>query len=385
MHRVEPGLGAAARGILPSGVAARLVSLDQFRGYTVLGMFVVNFLGAFTATPALLKHHNTYFSYADSIMPQFFFAVGFAYRLTFLRGLASGDRGSVCWRIWRRNLKLILLGAVIYVAPAAVIALARSPHPSLSRFVTEALQGDLFQTLVHIGVTALWIMPVIGARPAVRLLFAAGSAGLHLGLSHWFYYDWVTTVGGIDGGILGFLTWTIPMIAGSLAYDLLVRTGKPGNAIGSLLGWGAGLMVLGYGLSCLNLATPPNAPAHAGLCSWLVEPPFVPPTHPVNLWTMSQQAGSVTYLTFGAGLSLVLYAGFVWACDVRRIQIGIWRTLGSNALAGYVIHGVACWGFGSLLLRRAPLETVLLALFAYSVFCYGCVRVLEWKRIYWRM
>jgi len=66
MHRVEPGLGAAARGILPSGVAARLVSLDQFRGYTVLGMFVVNFLGGFTVTPALLKHHNTYFSYADS-------------------------------------------------------------------------------------------------------------------------------------------------------------------------------------------------------------------------------------------------------------------------------------------------------------------------------
>ena len=158
------------------------------------------------------------------------------------------------------------------------------------------------------------------AARQVRLLFAAGSAGLHLALSHWFYYHWVTTVGGIDGGILGFLTWTIPMIAGSLAHDILARTGKPGTAIGSLLGWGAGLMLLAYGLSCLNLLTPPNTPTHAGLCSWLVEMPFVPPTHPVNLWTMSQQAGSVTYLTFGAGLSLVLYAGFVWACDVRRVS-----------------------------------------------------------------
>jgi hypothetical protein len=70
---------------------------------------------------------------------------------------------------------------------------------------------------------------------------------------------------------------------------------------------------------------------------------------------------------------------------VRRFQIGIWRTLGSNALAGYIIHGVAGWGFGSLLPRRAPLETVLLALLAYLVFCYGCVRIMEWKRIYWRM
>ena len=385
MHHLEPNLGAAARGIPPSRAASRLVSLDQFRGYTVLGMFVVNFLGGFSVTPALLRHNDTFFSYADSIMPQFFFAVGFAYRLTFLRGLASGDAGSVCWRIWRRNLKLILLGAVIYVVPAAVIALARSPHPPLSRFVAEALQGDLFQTLVHIGVTAVWIMPVIGARPAVRLLFAVGSAGLHLGLSHWFYYDWVNTVGGIDGGVLGFLTWTIPMLAGSLAYDLLARTGKPGSAVGSLLGWGAGLMLLGYGLSCLNLVTAPNSPTHAGLCSWLVEPPFVPPAHPVNLWTMSQRAGSVTYLTFGAGLSLVLYAGFVWACDARRFQIGVWRTLGSNALAGYVIHGVADWGFSALLPRPAPLGTVLPALLLYLAICYGCVRVLEWKRIYWRM
>ena len=38
---------------------ARISSLDQFRGYTVAGMFLVNFLGSYLATPLLLKHHNT--------------------------------------------------------------------------------------------------------------------------------------------------------------------------------------------------------------------------------------------------------------------------------------------------------------------------------------
>src|SRR3954462_10969048 len=65
----------------------RITSLDQFRGYTVVGMLLVNFVGGYKVVPAILKHHNTYCSHADTIMPQCFFAVGFAYRLTFLRRL----------------------------------------------------------------------------------------------------------------------------------------------------------------------------------------------------------------------------------------------------------------------------------------------------------
>ena len=65
--------------------AQRITSLDQFRGYTVAGMFLVNFVGSFAITPTLLTHQNNFCSYADTIMPQFFFAVGFAFRLTFER------------------------------------------------------------------------------------------------------------------------------------------------------------------------------------------------------------------------------------------------------------------------------------------------------------
>ena len=66
------------------GSSARIVSMDQFRGYTVAGMFVVNFVGGLSAFPEVMKHHNghPYFSYADTIMPSFMFAAGFSYRLT---------------------------------------------------------------------------------------------------------------------------------------------------------------------------------------------------------------------------------------------------------------------------------------------------------------
>ena len=51
-------------------------------------------------------------------------------------------------------------------------------------FLLHTLRTDLFQALVHIGVTVIWILPVIGKSWGVRLAFAAGSALLQVILSH---------------------------------------------------------------------------------------------------------------------------------------------------------------------------------------------------------
>jgi hypothetical protein len=144
-------------------------------------------------------------------------------------------------------------------------------------------------------------------------------------------------------------------------------------------------MLAGYAISCLNAITPPNVPAPEALTDWLIEPPFVPPSRPVNLWTMNQRAGSVSYLLFGAGFSMALYALFVWACDARRFQLGIWRTLGTNALAGYVIHMVVGACFYPIVSRRASLWVALAGLAAFIAVCYAGVRLLERKGIYWKL
>ena len=80
----------AERGLAETG--GRIASMDQFRGYCVAGMWVVNFLSGFTAVHSILKHNNTYFSFADSIMPAFLFAAGFSYRLTLLRRTTRDGR-----------------------------------------------------------------------------------------------------------------------------------------------------------------------------------------------------------------------------------------------------------------------------------------------------
>ena len=96
------------------GPTPRIASMDQFRGYTVAGMFVVNFLSSFAVIHPVLKHNNTYFSYADSIMPSFLFAVGFSFRLTYLRRVAQAGYWPTVRTYVRRSLALVVVSLVMY-------------------------------------------------------------------------------------------------------------------------------------------------------------------------------------------------------------------------------------------------------------------------------
>jgi hypothetical protein len=75
----------------------------------------------------------------------------------------------------RRIALLIALGLLVYNLDW---------HSSFA----ERFWRESFQTLVHIGVTSFWVLPVIALR-AKRECFRGGSGLLHLALSAWFWYD----------------------------------------------------------------------------------------------------------------------------------------------------------------------------------------------------
>ncbi len=395
--------------------ATRIASLDQFRGYTVAGMFLVNFLGAFAATPLLLKHHNTFCSYADTIMPQFFFAVGFAFRLTFGRRVQTEGLAAAYGHMVRRLLGLALVALVIYEAPRAAqtwqTLVERGPWDAIS----DPLKGTWFQTLMHIAVTSLWILPVIRAGAAVRIAYMVASALLHVALSYWFYFDWNqpganlewVKVGGIDGGLLGFLMWTMPTMVGTLACDAV--TNPAGPRLAKMIVWSVILMGLGYLLSCpttlynvpddqvesLNdkkFAPDPVLPSRDRLethkLEW-AEPPFVPPPdfghRKQNYWMMSQRAATLSYHVFGAGLSLAVYALFYIACDIWGWQVGLFRTLGTNALVGYILHGIVGDAVERFVPRDSPGWYVTLAFLVYFGITYLFIRHLEKNKIYLKL
>jgi predicted acyltransferase len=355
----------------PLAPKARIVSLDQFRGYTVAGMLLVNFIGGYTVVPAVFKHHNTYCSYADTIMPQFFFAVGFAFRLTFLRRRSTIGLGPATLAIVRRNLGLILLGLVLYHLDGEAKTWVDLQSLGFWGFLSQGFRREPFQTLVHIGLTALWIAPVIGAGTRALWAYLLTSAALHLGLSGWFYFDWAWNTPVIDGGPLGFLSWTIPTLVGALAYDAMAN--RPQGEVGRLLATAAALMAAGYGLSCLGGSVPP--------------PPFVQPTADqiVDLWTMSQRTGSVSYMTFSAGFSLFVYTLFVLACDRAPLRVGIFRTFGQNPLAAYLVHSVVAGAVKPYVPKDSPAGFLVFGFLLYFGICYLFIHSLEKNRIFLRL
>jgi predicted acyltransferase len=397
----------------------RIVSLDQFRGYAVLGMFVVNFVAGLRAVHPVLFHHNTYFSYADSIMPAFLVACGFSYRLTFRRRGERYGTGPTRAGYVRRSLLLILLSLVIYGCGGG-FATWRQLLQDGGEFLARLLKANLWEVLAIIGATQLFVLPWIDKGPLTRVVVALACLGLHLGLSAAFNFDfvygrqnWLDAWWGAagtrawDGGFFGVLSWSFCLLAGTVACDVTDRAGKPQRVAANLLLFGAALMLPGYGLSCLTrlydlpaLATADPIAASPVWPDWssaegrewnelLAEPPFVPPPPATerqeNYWMMGKRVVSASFALFSSGFALATLALFVLACDVGGWSSGLLRTFGQNPLAAYLLHSLVLTTIRPLVPADAPLWYVLLGLSLFLAVTYALVRGLERQGIYLRL
>lgn len=407
-------------------------------------MVVVNFLGAFAVTPRVLRHTNDYCSYADTVMPHFLFAVGFALAIVWGRTATSGadSQRRTQWRLVRRSLTLAAVAFLLYF-PWGTNNLPTQFFES--SFWFSVFKRDWFQTLTHIAATTLWMLPMLKWGPVKRSVWLATSILLHAFLSEIFYFHWVhASPGGIDGGPLGFLTWLIPASIGLWAGEAMQRLDprtlealplasakKPLRAKCLLVA--CALMLIGYSMSCLTrhfdrndrgiessqkLAESPvlglgfpadsennhsennhsenndsDTPHSSSSGAWqhfLAEPPFVPPpSYPKrawNYWMMSQKAGTLSYQTFAGGLSLLVFLLFDWASDRIRSRWNPLTTLGRNAIACYIAHGFLIDAISSGWLQKtSPESHVFLGLFLVLSAIFGLAKFLEWRGVFLRL
>jgi predicted acyltransferase len=328
--------------------AARLLSLDVFRGLTIIGMLIVNNPGD-ASTAFLQARHSPWngCTLADLVFPFFLFVVGITTRLSLQARAARGDNDrEIRGQILRRGALLFVIGLLLNWFPFYQYgAIEGHPHPTaLDHFIARLEQLRLMGVLQRIGIAyaaaafmswkasgkrvALWIQAILLGYWLVSTLVPVpgeGTIGFYQlnnpghTLSAWVdraTLDWSRW--GLGNHIWqesrvydpeGLLS-TIPAIAtvlfGVLIARLLASPRPLNERIRQLVAAGAVLTVAGF---LWGLAFPINK----------------------NLWTSS-------YVGFTAGVACLTLAAITWLTDVRQ-----WRrwtepfvAFGINPITAYV-------------------------------------------------
>jgi hypothetical protein len=116
--------------------------------------------------------------------------------------------------------------------------------------------------------------------------------------------------------------------------------------------------------------------------------PFVKPQlekQLFNYWLMDKgRMVSLPFTLFSTGFNLFLYSLFIVVVDIGGLQAGVFRTLGQNPLAAYIIHGMVQRGFHDLTPDDSPLWwTLVFGIFFGTT--YLMVQYLEKHRLFLRL
>jgi hypothetical protein len=356
---------------------------------------------------------------------------------------------------------------------------------TLTEFVFEFLKSGMWEVLSIIGMTQILLLPVINRGVVSRVVAIILLPLLHMLVSWSFNYDfangfpnWFNAYFGAhnntvwDGGFFGPLAWSLPMLAGTLTYDLIASRTAP-KAWGVILVASLGLMAGGYLTNCLSrlydenpalqslvdstrtsliasktaaeeelesvkseiqkltptdgaqaasspelmalkqreresegkvkgyarkidslekIAVDPVLPSLERLrnAKWgWADLPFVKPDREkqlVSYWLMDKKRMvSIPFTLFATGFGMFLYAVFIIVVDIGGLQFGVFRTLGQNPLAAYIIHEMLMRGFHGLAPDDSPIRWGLLVFAMFFVTVLLMVRYLEKHKLFLRL
>ena len=361
----------------------RLTALDVFRGVTIAFMVLVNTPGTGDAVYPPLRHAVWHgWTPTDVVFPSFIWIVGVAITLALGRRLSHGVARTDLFRsAMKRAAILFVLGLICYSFPIPDPATFRIVGV-LQRIAICYLCATAIYLTTGIRGQIAWIVALLGGYWAL-MAFAPvpGHGSGHLDVERNFAHY-------IDSIVLGShnyvntKTWdpegivsTLPSIAtclfGILAGHLVSMQWTLAKRITWLLGAGVVLIALAY-------AGDP----------WL----------PINksIWT-------TTFALLMAGIDCLLFAAFLWVCDVRGKSRWFhpFLILGMNSIAVYMASelldivfnkipmgatSLRVWLYETLFARLAsPMNASLLYAIAYVALMFGIALILWRRKIFIRV
>ncbi len=210
----------------PAGAASRIISLDAFRGFVILAMTFVNYVGAVTGVPAWMQHvegNVDGYTFVDMVFPGFLFMVGMSIPLSFERRLAAGTSWTpMLTRIGLRSAMLILLGLIL-------------GNEDMYDAVATGVPKDVWYLCVPLSALAMWATWPFSRKVTIGIKVLGGAVFLWLlvifrGQNDLKQVVWLQHANSdCQFGILGMIGWGY--LTSSLLY-LLLRGNRP-----ALMGW----------------------------------------------------------------------------------------------------------------------------------------------------
>jgi predicted acyltransferase len=308
---------------------ARLLSLDVFRGLTVMGMVVVNNPGDWGHIYSPLEHAEWHgCTPTDLVFPFFLFIVGvsLAYALAGPKQRRE-SQGPVLMQVLRRAAVLFGLGLLLSLYPRFDFSVVR---------IMGVLQRI---ALVYLGCSVIYLKTGWHTQLILLITFLVGYAALLQ----------LVPVPGVGPANLAPATnlgaWLDRTILTEVHLWKQSRTWDPEGLLGTLPALGTGLLG-GLAAQWLRRAATPAAKVRgllaAGvLCALLGL--LWNAWFPINkaLWASS-------YVLFTGGLALLVLAALYWLCDVRGYRH--WAApvvpFGVNAIAVFVGSALLSRTFG---------------------------------------
>ena len=339
----------------PAKPMQRIASIDQLRGFAILGMLVVNYFSCFDITWSQFHHHKEYMTYADTVAPLFMFVVGMGMRLSMVRRIGQVGLAEARWPVFKRYVLLVLIAFTLYA-------------------------GYLWDALMNIGLAGLLALAVIDKKPSVRIIM-----GLLLLTAYQAVFSF-TSYGGwlmetveyndetlpfifkliplgpelvkcnINGGPIGHWSWCLMLLCGTVAYDLMA-TRNAGKILAGCLAWGIAFCAAGL---ILKMDWPGVKAA----------------------WPFSKYLMTAPYALWASGLCFLMLLAFYGLCEILNVQVPHLTILGQNPLFIYILQYLIMDSAEHFLPGKTTFLPGVLAGFAvfYAV-CYGSAYYLHQKNI----
>ncbi|PVD51683.1 hypothetical protein DC498_13235 [Terrimonas sp.] len=341
----------------------RILSVDAFRGITILVMIFVNELAGISNIPAWMKHvaaDADAMTFVDVVFPAFLFIVGMSIPFAMNRRLQKGDDFlQIQWHVIWRTFGLLILG----------VFMVNGEGGNLNEKAT-GMSRSLWLLLFYTCIILVWNVYAFKRRwwkyvfqlagfiglVILGLIYRGGEEGTEyltprwwgiLGLIGWAYLYACILYQVSDakkGYLIGCLIYCILFyMAGKTSYVaerpyLLWIKSQSGNAIHTAV------VLCGIILSLIffdkrSQFNIKSSYIQASIFTGLL---FITGYFLRPYYTISKIYATPTWALYSAGISCVVFCFLYWLIDIKGIQkwANFFKPVATNPLLAYIMPGI---------------------------------------------